>query len=120
MTHRTRITIAALVLVVFGAFIAGVCVHRDTAPESAGIPPVLMHDERGLRLTFHVYTRDYGLFDRAADPNMLKNLRESRPEDFRRLQEEFRTSVKSQYGRDPEELAGSPEVLERLRGHPYF
>jgi hypothetical protein len=99
----------------------GVCVHRDTAPEGAPVPSVLSLEESGLRLTFHVATCDYGLFDTTTDKRLLKNLRDERPDDFRRLKEKLRERVKKQYdGVEPEDLRNRPEVLDRLRGHPYF
>jgi hypothetical protein len=121
MTHRTRLAVAAVVLLVFGTVLLGVCFHRDTAQDGTQVPPVLNHDEGGLRLTFHVPSCDYGLFDRTSDPKMLKNLRDARPDDFRRLKEEFRARVKKEYdGVEPEDLRNRPEMVDRLRGHPYF
>jgi len=121
MTHRTRLAIAAVVLLVFGTLLLGVCVHHDTAPEGAGTPALLKLPDGGLMLTFHVPTCDYGLFDTASDPKMLKNLRDARPDDFRRLKEKLRERVKKEYdGAEPEDLRNRPDLVDRLRGHPYF
>jgi hypothetical protein len=121
MRHRSRLAIAAIVLFVVGIIALGVCAHRDTAPEGAPVPPVLKLEDGGLLLTFHVPTCEYGLFDKAADPKLLTNLRDARPEDFRRLKDEFRERVKKQYeGAEPEDLRNRPDVVDRLRGHPYF
>jgi hypothetical protein len=121
MTHRTRLAVAAVVLLVFGLALLSVCVHRDTAPEGAPVPPVLTLVDGGLKLTFHVPTCDYGLFDTTSDPKLLTNLRNARPEDFRRLKEKLRERVKKEYdGAEPEDLRNRPDLVERLRGHPYF
>jgi hypothetical protein len=120
MTHRARLAIAAVVLLVFGLALLSVCAHRDTAPEGAPVPSLITLDDGGLKLTFHVPTCDYGLFD-ASDKRMLTNLRDARPDDFRRLKEKLRERVKKEYdGAEPEDLRNRPDLVERLRGHPYF
>jgi hypothetical protein len=120
MKHGTRATIAAVVLIVFGLILASVCVDRDVAHDDS-TPPVLHYDEGGLRYTFHVLSGDEGLFDLGADPKMLVNLVRDRPDDFRRLRDELRKRLREKFGVDsPEELRRRPEVVERLRGHPYF
>ena len=121
MRHRTRLAIAAILLFVVGIVALGVCAHRDTAPDGTSVPPVLKLEEGGLLLTFHVPTCEYGLFDKASDPKLLSNLRDARPEDFRRMKDKLRERVKEEFhGAEPEDLRNRPDVVERLRGHPYF
>jgi hypothetical protein len=118
MTHRTRIALAALVLVIVAA-VLGVCVHRDTAHEPpAEMPAVLQHDSGGLRFTYHVPTGIEGLFDLAADPKMLKNLGPERPADLERLREEMKRKIGVE---SLEELRRAHrDLIERLRGLGYF
>lgn len=118
MTHRTRITLAALVLVAV-AVVLGVCIHRDTAQEPpAEMPAVLLHDSGGLRFSYHVPTGIESLFDMAADPKMLKNLGPERPADLARLREELKKKIGVE---SLEELRRAhKELIDRLHGLGYF
>lgn len=118
MTHRTRIALAALVLLVLGT-VLGVCFHHDTAQEPpAEMPAVLQHDSGGLRFTYHVPTGIESLFDLAADPKMLKNLGPERPADLERMREEMRQKIGVE---SLEELRRAHrDLIERLRGLGYF
>ena len=121
MTHRVRIAIVAVVLIVFGVFVLSVCVHHDAADDPSSTPSLLHYDDAGLWYTYHVNSGDEGLFNLAADPKMLKNLAHERPDDLRRLRDELTKRVKAKYGVDSlEELGRRPDVIDRMRGHQYF
>ncbi len=119
MTRRTRAAAAVALLVVFAAGLIGVCARHDGGVDN---PSLLGIDDGGLRFTYHVLSGDEGLFDLAADPKMLRNLVRERPDDARRLRDELTRRVKKeQPGVDSlDDLRRRPEVMERLRGHPYF
>ena len=118
MTQKTRIILAVLALLVFGAVLA-VCVRREPPTE---MPSELRIDRGGLRFTYHVPTGHEALFDVASDPKMLKNLAAERPDDARRLRAELEENVRSKAGvKSLEELrAAQREVIERLRRLGYF
>ena len=118
MTHKTRLALAALLLLAFAA-VLGVCIHRDTAPEAPlEVPAILRHDSGGLRFMYHVPSGDESLFDLAADPRMLNNLRATRPADLTRLREELRKQIGVE---SLEELRHAHQALiERMHGLGYF
>lgn len=118
MTHRTRIALAAALLVAAAAAL-GVCFHKDAAQEPpAELPAVLFHDGGGLRFAYHVPTGIESLFDLAADPKMLKNLAAERPEDLSRLREEMQRKIGVE---SLEELRRAhQDLIDRLRGLGYF
>jgi hypothetical protein len=93
MTRRTRIALAA-VLLVASALVLSICIHERPVPRTRPGQPAFLHfDDGGLRYTFHVATGEEGLFEIARDPDMLVNLRTERPKDVERLREELRRRI---------------------------
>jgi hypothetical protein len=121
MSHRTRIALAALVIAVLALVLTIVC-RRDTAQEPR--VTILQQDsgDGQLRFVYQVATGDETLFDIKKDPGMLRNLRNERPEDARRLREQLEGRLKQQLGVNSlEDLrAANRETIERLRSLGYF
>lgn len=116
MTNRARTAAAVVVLVLF-AVLLGVCTQRGNAPATP-IPAVLRHESGALVFTYHTPTGTEGLFDREADPQMLRNLGSARPDDLRRLREEMLRNL----GVESLEELRHPqqELIDRLHGLGYF
>ena len=118
MTHRARLVLAALVLVLCGVGLI-VALHGHTADGPPHAPPPVVHFEAdGLRYTYHVPTGAEGLFDVGVDPKLLTNLASSRPGDTRRLREALEKEIGVA---SLDELRRAQQVLiDRLRALGYY
>ncbi len=122
MSHRTRLALAAVVVAAVVLVVALAVCHRDTAIEPHATrltsPAVVRYDAGGLRYTYHIPTGREFLFDLAADPRMLRNLADERPDDVRRMREELqrRIGVSSL----DELRSAHRDTIERLEKLGYF
>lgn len=117
MKNRTRIGLALVTLAVFAGILFVAWNRERPAPRSA-VPAVVVHEEDGLRFTYHVPTATEGLFDLKSDPRMLKNLGPERPADVKRLRAALTKKLEVE---SLEELQHAHrDLIDRLHALGYF